>query len=380
MTSNPATVDHRTWVEIDSSAFNHNIAQISALIGDGTALGVVLKADAYGHGLELMGRLCQENNTISWLFTAGLKEAIRLRQQGITKPILVLAYCDDDLQALAHYRITCAVPDYYTAEKLSQAALKQQQTIDVHVKIDTGMSRFGFQAAGFAESFDAVAALKGLQITGIFTHLSDTNNSDYSFIHEQLKKFESMVAQAETVMNKKLYTHAIPSGALHVPKRYDCVRVGTNAYGYYKSTLQEQRLSALSPAISLRPVLAWKTRIAGLKNIKQGDAVGYHRTFIATAPMKIAILPVGYYDGYPRALSHKGRVYIRQMYAPMIGIISMNSMMIDVTHIGSVRVDDEVVLCGDIPGLNAHDLAIMTDSIQNEFLARISSLIPRVVI
>lgn len=379
MTNNPSTNEYRTWIEIDSLAFHHNIAQLSSVIGPRTSLGVVVKADAYGHNLELIGKLCQENHAVSWLFTAGIKEAVRLRMNGVTKSILVLAYADDNPLALLDYQITYGVSDTQTARQFSEIAVRLQQKITVHIKIDSGMSRFGFQPETLKAAYQELSTLPGLAITGIFTHLSDTNNSDYSFIKQQLAIFDTAVHDLENILKRKLFTHALASGALHLLKRYDCVRVGTNVYGYWKSPLQQQRLSALQRSISLQPILTWKTRIIALKNINPGDAVGYHRAFIAPKPMKIAILPVGYYDGYPRGLSHKGQVLIRDTYAPLIGIISMNSMLVDVTDIGSVQIDDEVVLCGDFPGLRGHDLAAMTDSIQNEFLTRISPCIPRVL-
>ncbi len=379
MTNNPCFNEYRTWIEIDSVAFNHNIAQLSSVVGPRTSLGVVVKADAYGHSLELIGKLCQENDAVSWLFTAGIKEAVRLRVNGITKSILVLAYADDNPLALLDYQITYGVSDIHTARHLSEIAAPLYKKIAVHIKIDSGMSRFGFQSETLNEAYKELSTLPGLTITGIFTHLSDTNNSDYSFIKQQLAIFDSAANQLENVLKRRLFIHALASGALHLEKRYDCVRVGTNVYGYWKSPLQQQRLSALQSSLSLQPILTWKTRISALKDINPGDAVGYHRAFIAPKPMKIAILPVGYYDGYPRGLSHKGQVLIRNTYAPLIGIISMNSMLADVTHIGSVQIGDEVVLCGDFPGLRAHDLAAMTDSIQNEFLTRISPCIPRVL-
>ena len=374
---------YRTWIEIDSKAFNHNISELTNLIGPQTALGVVVKADAYGHGLELIGKLCQENSQVSWLFTAGLTEGIRLRESGVTKPILVLAYIDDDIRYLIDYDITCTVADVHTAQKLSDVAKLLKKTISVHIKIDTGMSRLGFQPGGnLSQAIVELMALEGLSVDGIFSHLSDTNNSDYSFTKNQLQKFDLATELVESLLGKKLFKHVLASGALHLchDYRYDCVRIGSNAYGIWKSTLQKQRLMALNPEITLMPLLTWKTRIIDIKNINPGDAVGYHRTFIATMPMKIAILPIGYYDGYPRGLSHKGHVLVRGIYAPIIGIISMNLMIIDVSVIGSVRIDDEVVLCGDFPGVTAHDLAVVTDSLHLEFLARISPRIPRVLV
>lgn len=370
----------RSWVLISAAAFKQNIASLSRLIGT-TQLGVVVKANAYGHGLIEIGKLCQETDAVSWLFTAGLQEAVALRSSGVTKPILVLAYLDGDLQDVITYDITCSVADSTTAHELAAYAQALNARIAVHLKIDTGMSRFGLQPdALFEQQLREIVHLSSLTVTGIFTHLSDTNNTDYSFTHEQLMRFEGAVTCAENIFGRRLYRHALASGALHLPERYDCVRVGSNAYGHWKSPLQQQRVAALDPQASLKPILTWKTRVIGVKVLNPGDAVGYHRTYIATTPTKIAILPVGYYDGYPRNLSHKARVYIRQQYAPVVGIISMNSMVVDVSHIGSARVGDEVILCGDIPGIGAHELAVMGDSIQNEFLARILPTIPRIII
>jgi alanine racemase len=379
MTNNLHVPEQRTWIEIDAQAFSRNISNISSLLGDHAELGIVIKANAYGHGLEIMGRLCQENEAISWIFTAGLKEAVHLRMSGITKPILVLAYLDDQLSLLGDYQIACAIHDYSSAHRISAQAQLLKKQISVHIKVDTGMSRFGFKPEELEDFLPELMSLPGLNIAGLFTHLSDTNNSDYSFIDQQLAGFDKIADEVEK-QSGTLYKHVIASGALHLPRRFNGVRVGTNAYGYWKSPLQQQRLLRLKPDMVLQPILTWKTRIISLKTLSTGDAVGYHRAFIATAPLKIAILPVGYYDGYPRALSHKARVIIRQTSVPILGIISMNSMVVDVTHISEVCINDEVVLCGDFPGLRPLDLATMSDSIPNEFLARLSTLIPRVVI
>ncbi len=374
---------YRTWIEIDSQAFNHNISQLRNLITPQTALGVVVKADAYGHGLELIGKLCQENSDVSWLFTAGLSESIRLRESGVTKPILVLAYIDDDIQYLIDYGITCIVADMHSARKLSEVAQRLKKTLSLHIKIDTGMSRLGFQPGdNLLQAVTEIMSLPGLSVDGAFTHLSDTNNSDYSFTKSQLHRFDQALIVLEDLLCKKLFTHVLASGALHISADYvyDCVRIGSNAYGIWKSPLQQQRILVMKPDMALMPLLTWKTRIIDIKHIAIGDAVGYHRTFIATRPMKIAILPVGYYDGYPRGLSHKGQVIVRDIYTPIIGMISMNLMVIDITAVGSARIDDEVVLCGDFPGVTAQDLAIITDSLHLEFLTRISPRIPRLVI
>lgn len=371
--------DYRTWIEIDSQAFNHNIQQIHSLTDSKADIGIVLKAHAYGHDIKLIGKLCQENKYVSWLFTASLKEAITLRMSGVTKSILVLGYIDDDSNYFIDYNLVCAVSDVNMAQQLSYVAAASKKKISVHIKVDTGMSRLGFQLDDITASINYMRSLEGLSIEGIFTHLSDTNNSDYSFSTEQLSHFDKMVTSAEGILSKKLYRHVISSGALHMRELYDCVRVGTNAYGYWKSSLQEQRLSVIKPDITLIPVLTWKTRIQAIKNINPGDAVGYHRAFIATSAMKIAILPVGYYDGYPRGLTYKARVLIKQKYAPVIGIISMNLMVADVTHIDSAQITDQVTLCGDFPGISAVDLAVVTDSIQNEFLSRIPQHIPRIL-
>ncbi|MBY0109688.1 MAG: alanine racemase [Candidatus Babeliaceae bacterium] len=374
---------HRTWIEIDSKAFNHNMSKLRNFIDSPTVLGVVVKADAYGHGLELMGKLCQENSNVSWLFTAGITEAVCLRKQGVTKPILVLAYVDDDIEYLVEYDITYTLADMHTAHMLSKSAQHMKKTISVHLEIDTGMSRLGFkQDEHLPNTIKEILRLEGICIKGIFTHLSDTNNSDYFFTKNQLKRFDIAAHAVEVTLGKKLFKHALASGALHISHEYsyDGVRIGSNAYGIWKSPLQQQRILALNPELELRPLLTWKTRIIDVKHISAGDAVGYHRTFIAPKAMKIAILPIGYSDGYPRGLSHKAGVLVRGSYTPIVGIISMNLMVIDVSAVGSVRIDDEVVLCGDFPGITPEDLAIVTDSLHLEFLARISPSIPRIVV
>ena len=372
----------RTWIEIDSQIFKRNIEQLSQLLTPHTALGLVTKADAYGHGTHVIGRLSQETEQVSYLFTAGIAEAVRLRHGGVTKPIVVLAYADDALEQLIMHQIVLVISDLHVARRLNTVASRLQQSARVHIKIDTGMSRLGFKLEQLNGILEELALLSYLDITGISTHLSDTHNSDYTFTYLQLELFDKAIALAEKFLQKKLFTHALASGSLHLIQRYqyDCVRIGSNAYGYWKSPLQKQRLQSVLPSLTLTPVLTWKTTILDIKTINQGDAVGYDRTFTAPTTMKIAILPIGYYDGYPRNLSHKAHVRINGMAAPILGRVSMNLTIIDVSLLDNPQIGDEVALCGPFPKIDAHDLAKAADSMYLEFLTRICPRIPRVSI
>ena len=366
----------RTWIEINAGAFNRNIAYLASLVQPPTQMGVVVKANAYGHGLEAIGTLCQKNDAINWLFTAGVQEAVRLREAGITKSILAMAYLDDTPSLLAQYDIALGVGDIATAQRVCEAG----KPVNIHIKVDTGMSRLGFKLANFELELYKLLQLPHLVITGIFTHLSDTNNPDLSFTHQQCTLFQQMVVIAERVTQKKLCAHIAASGSLMLPEHHAIVRVGTSAYGQWKSVIHHQRFSALLPTIELEPIMAWKTRVMQVKTLEPGDAVGYHRTYVAPRHMRVAILPVGYADGYPRALSHKAAVSIRGHLAPVVGLVSMSLLEVDVTDIGSVREGDEVLLCGNIPGLTPSDLGTMSDSVANEFLARLSPDIPRLLV
>lgn len=369
-------MQHRTWIELDAEALRHNVATVHALCHPAT-LGVVVKANAYGHGMQEIARLLETYPEVQWLFVAGPSEGVTLRKLGIKKPILALSYLDGSLVQALEHDIAVTIYTHEDALAVQAAAERVQKQARVHIKIDSNMSRLGIMPEQCAQFFSFLQTLSYIQVEGIFTHLSDTNNSDLTFTYEQLALFDTVIAQHAKLA---MLTHALASGALMLEKKYDLVRAGTNIYGFWKSEIQKKRFEALMPGITFKQVLTWKTKILQIKDLPAGACVGYNRAFQATQPCRVATIAVGYYDGYPRQLSNKGFVLVRGKLAPVIGIVSMNMTTIDITHIPDALLYDEVILLGDIPGVRATEVADAMGTIANDLVTRINEHIPRIVV
>lgn len=351
----------RTWIELSKKALRHNVDQMYTLCG--TAMfGVVVKANAYGHGMLEIASLLENYPAVQWFFVAGTSEAIVLRKHGITKPILAMSYVDSNLDDVVQQDIACAVYTKSFAEKLHTVAKAAGKMARVHLKIDSNMSRLGVLSEECDDFFSAMMNMPALLIEGIFTHLSDTNNPDDTFTNQQLKSFDAVVARYQD-RQQIPYQHVIASGSLLNTKKYDIVRTGTNIYGFWKSPFQQERFLNGIPQINLQPVLTWKTRIVAIYN---------------THSQKKAILPVGYYDGYPRV--NTGYVLVGSNKSPLVDWVDINTMTIDITDIPHVKIGDEVVLVGSQPGVTATDIAQCAGTINNEIVTRIHAHIPRMVV
>lgn len=357
---------HRTWIELSKKALRHNITQVHQFC-DAALLGVVVKANAYGHGMLQIAELLEQHLAVQWLFVAGTSEAIALRKQGIQKPILAMSCLDSSIDEVIAYDIACAVYTCEAARCLSDIACRLGKVARIHVKIDSNMSRLGINFHEVGQFLDEMMNMPGLLVEGIFTHLCDTNNLDSTFTNEQLKIFDTVIA-CNAVAQKIRYRHVIASGSLLCKKKYDVVRAGTNIYGFWKSALQKERFLAAIPGMTLEPVLTWKSRIMQIKSI----------TSSLGTLMKLALIPVGYYDGYPRVAT--GFVLVRGRLAPIVGLVSMDMMKINVINIPDAQVEDEVILLGDHPGVTATDIADSVGTINNEVVTRIHVDVPRLVI
>lgn len=365
----------RTWIEINKNNFYHNITALERLVHP-ARLALVLKSNAYGHGLEQIGILAQAHPSIDFLCTISLQEAQTLRATGVTKPILVLTPTIADLHTALKQNITCTLYDKkmidYVCTQKNLAGLR------VHIKIDTGMSRLGIP---LDNAIDCIRKLAHTQVSleGLFTHISDKDNPCDDFSHQQLQAFEYIINRLKQENIHIPLVHSLSSGALEYSSLYthSHIRAGTNFYGFWTSQTSKNRMIAQDPLCDLRPILTWKTHIAELKEVAPGSCIGYNRTAIAQKNMRIALLPVGYADGYPRALSNKSSVMINGHYAPVIGIISMNLMTIDITLIPNVTLDTIVTLVGDAPHISAQDLAALDNTIHIEFTTHINPHIPR---
>lgn len=370
----------RTWIEISEQSFNHNISQLKNILGS-TQLAIVLKSNAYGHGLKEVGYLANKNNQIDWLCTAGLNEALELRENKIQKKIIVLYYIDNEYKKAIENEIRLPVYDYEVAKEINNEAYNLKKKAKIHVKIDTGMSHLGIlynKALSFIES---VSKLEFIEIEAIFTHLCDTPNPDPQFSFLQLERFEKLLKDLKNLKINLPFAHAYSSSALRIKNNnnYDILRAGATAFGIWKSEKHRSMVLDNYTNLNLQPVLTWKTKIINIKEIPAGSSIGYDRTYQASKDMKIAIIPVGYSDGYSRNLSNKGIVIINNQEAPVVGIISMNITAIDVTHIPNVSIGNEVILIGSHSNVKADICAQKAGIITNDLISRINISIPRVI-
>ena len=372
-----------TWIEISKSAFIHNIRQYKQALDKNTMLGVVVKSNAYGHGILEISRMCQESGYADWLFTATLSEALLLRKNGIMLPILVLYFIDRDPSEAIEHDIELMVADPETLTLLHESGKNKGKTCKIHIKIDTGMSRFGFLPKEALTIVHRALNLSGVKVNGIYSHLAQAANPDQTFNLEQEAQFicvlEALEKEGITIPFKHLSNSA---GTTSLSQKYsNVVRIGLGAYGWWPSQANKQLTQEKFPHFELKPVLTLKTRIYQIRHIEANKCVGYDRTYKTTAPTTIAVLPIGYYDGYDRRLSSKGILLIRNQYAPVIGIIAMTTTIVDITHIPQAQVGDEVLIMGDYEHLTPTHIANVVGSFNpREMLTRINPLMPRIVV
>ena len=370
--------DRPTWLEIDLNAIAQNTRLIAKRAGPDTRVLVSLKADAYGHGALRVARTVLRNGA-SWLGVATVSEAEPLRAAGITAPILVFGYIAP-WQAREAVRLDLRATVYSldAARALSQAACDLGRELRVHVKVDSGMARLGLRAEdveGVVTFGRALRDLPGLVTEGIFTHLATADSADQTYARRQLARFETVLAALDAAGLRPPIAHAANSAAvLSLPEaRYDLVRPGIAIYG-----LNPSDEAPLPPGFA--PALAFKTQVAQVKEIPAGEGVSYGATYVTTAPTRIAVLPVGYADGFRRAPSNWGEVLVRGRRAPILGRVCMDQCMVDVTAIPGVQPGDEVVLIGrqGEDELTAEEVARRLGTIAYEVVAELLARVPRV--
>ncbi len=371
----------RTSIQLSQAALHYNIAQIKKA-AHASGVGLVIKSNAYGHGLKEIAQMAQSDHHITWLCTAGIEEALHLCTQGIDKPLLALSYLDASLQQAIHHNIHVALYNLEDAYALNAAAQEVGKKAYVHIKIDTGMSRLGIDPNNAFSFINALKQLPHIELYGLFTHLCDTPNPDSSFSYHQLKIFDDLIELIEAAGIKISCTHAQSSSALCIkPARpYTFIRAGAAAYGIWKSEEHRMRIRTLHPTFDIKPVMQWSTHIIQLKNIPTGATVGYDRTLRAQRPTLLAIAPIGYHDGYARSLSNRGTAVINQHYAPVAGMVSMNMTAFDITDIPNVKIGDQITLIGDAPKIVVHEIARTAHMITNEIVTSINASIERKIV
>ncbi len=377
--------DRPTWLEIDLGAIAHNVRRLKELAGE-ARLMISLKADAYGHGAVQVAHTALLNGA-SWLGVACLSEGVALRQAGITAPILILGFTPpwQARDALRH-DLAVTVFDLDVARAFSRAALALDRPARVHVKIDTGMGRLGLFPHEAVAFVGALRELPGLVVEGLFTHLAvadGTSEWEETYTEGQLAAFEQVLADLRAAGIGVPLVHALNSaGLLRGSKRPSAaageqtlVRCGIAVYGLDPSP------QVRCPA-DFRPALTWKTQVAQVKELPAGSYVGYGAAYRTAGPERIAVIPVGYADGFRRSPQHWGEVLVRGRRAPIVGRICMDQTMINVTHIPGVRLGDEVVLIGaqGADRITAEEVAGRLGTINYEVVSAILARVPREVI
>jgi alanine racemase len=368
-----------TWLEIDTDALAGNVRALRAKVGPARQLFAVVKANAYGHGAEIVGPAVLAAGA-DRLAVATLGEAVALRQAGVIAPILLLGHTPGYLgEELLRWELTATLYDIETARQWSAAAGAAGKRISVHVKVDTGMHRLGLAPTAALSFLLSLAELPGLYAEGIYTHFSTADETDQSFVSRQLKAFTDLLETLSAIGQRPPLAHAANSAAiLRLPDSHlDAVRAGIALYGLHPS-----------PDVPLpdtfRPVLSWKARIAQAKMLERGETVSYGNTWRARKLSIVAILPVGYADGFPRAPRTWESVLIHGQPAPIVGRVCMDMVVVDVTAIYEagevVGAGDEVVLIGNqgAATLSAEEVARRTRTINYEVTSRLMARLPRI--
>ncbi len=376
---------HRSWVEINKKVLQHNIEQFQKLIGDKIKLVAIVKANAYGHGLVEVAKIAVSSR-VNWLGVDSIDEALKLRKAGIDAPILILGYTLlSKLKEVIKYDLRQVVYNKETIVELVKQATKQKKKIKIHLKVETGTLRQGLRKEELLELARFIKKHSQIQIEGIYTHYANIEDTtDYGYAQLQLKRFKQAVDLLEKNGIKVPIKHTACSAAIILfPETYfNMVRLGISMYGLWSSKETFVSAREKNRQINLEPVLTWKTRIAQIKNIKAGDPVGYELTERVSRDSKIAVLPVGYWDGYDRKLSGIGNVLIKGKRCKLLGRVCMNMVVVDITDVVNVKLEDEVVILGKLgkEEITVEEIAQKIGTINYEVVTKINPLIPRIIV
>lgn len=366
----------RTWAEIDLDAILENHRSMRRLLPPGVKCAAVIKADAYGHGARKIARLIEPE--VDYFAVAMTDEAEELRISGITAPILVLAHTQfSDTKRLIKYNIDTTVSSVDEASEISREAASHGGCVGVHIALDTGMSRIGFECSpSAADEIASVADMDGIRIDGVFSHFAAADSSDLTYTELQTERFESMLSLLRERGVDVPIAHICNSAAAvgTVPK-YNMVREGILLYGLRPSN--EVDLSLFG---SLKSAMALRTHVSALRTLPEGVPVSYGCTYVTEKESRIATLQAGYADGVPRSLSNRGSVIINGKIAPIAGRICMDQMMVDVTDIPNVQVGDTATIFGrdGDAEISADLVAEICNTIGYEIVCGISKRVPRV--
>ncbi len=366
----PGTV---TWAEVNLDAIAANVRSFCRFVGPQVQVIAVVKANAYGHGAVPVARAALRGGATR-LAVHRLLEGVELRQAGIQTPILVMGYIPPDgADEVVRWGLTPTVTTREFAHTLSARAVAAGVTVPIHVKVDTGMGRFGLLPEEVVPFVQALVSLPGIRLEGLFTHFCTADSADSSYMRTQFRRFVDVLEGLNGAGISVPLRHACNSAAtMRFPEAHlDAVRPGIAIYGLDPSSEWE-------PVFPLRPAMTLKSRVVRVRTVPAGWGIGYGRTYVPDRPTRVALLPVGYGDGYHRILSNRGAVLLHGRRAPILGRVSMDQIVVDVSHIHQVQEGDVAVIFGrqGEAELRAEEAAAWAETINYEIT---TSILPRVV-
>ncbi|HEY3974261.1 MAG TPA: alanine racemase [Candidatus Sulfotelmatobacter sp.] len=377
-----------TWAEVSLNTLRQNFRTVQQHVGANVTICAVVKADAYGHGAVECSRAL-ESEGARWLGVTSLDEAIPLREAGVRANILLMTgFWRGEESEIIRLHLTPTVWEPWHIESLDNAAAALGVAQHpLHLKVDTGMGRLGVAVEQLPAVLTALKAAKHLVLEGLSTHLASSEIMDAPSVAEQERSFDAARSMLHDAGLEPAFVHMANTAAVisrretwSYPNMHNMVRPGVALYGYFLPFQRAGReVSGGTLRLPVKPVLTWKTRILSLRDFGANQPLGYGATYVTKAPARVAVLPVGYADGYNRQLSNRGRVIVREHYAPIVGRISMDLTLVDVTGIPGIAVGDEVILLGSAEGLSIDALehAELANSTPYEILCNISKRVPR---
>ncbi|MBN1903006.1 alanine racemase [Candidatus Sumerlaeota bacterium] len=367
---------HRPTVALVSlSAVRDNIKAIREKIGQDCRVMAVVKADAYGHGMIPVAKSALEAGA-AWLGIATVDEAVSLRESGFRAPVLLLGPSfPEDAETLVSHDISVALGAFDVARALGKAGLKLHKKALVHLKVDTGMGRFGFWWKDLASRLSDLKKIRGIHLQGCFTHFAVSDIADFSYTRWQISNFRQFLAAAQKEKVSFDIVHAANSGAIlqHPDSWFDLVRAGVMIYGMLPD-------KETTPSISIKPVMTLKTKLVQIHERPKGRFLSYGCAFQTRRKSRIGILPIGYGDGFSRRLSNRGEVIIRGCRAPIVGRVCMDQVLVDVTDIPAASIGDDVLLWGQNGNdtLKVEEVASWMDTITYEVTCALGKRVPRI--
>ena len=364
------------WIEVNLDAISHNVREVKRFVGEGRKVMAVVKANAYGHGLIEVASTSVEAGADA-MCVAILEEAIQLRDAGLHVPILVLGPGrPEHAEELVHRGVSQMVSEIGLPQALSREAVRQRSVAQVHVKVDTGMGRIGISSSEMEAFIRKIRSLPGVEIEGMATHFSTADGPDLDYARIQLRRFCTLLREIERTGVALRWRHAANSGAtVRLPESHlDGIRTGLLLYGIPPTPDP--------PPMGLMPALTLKARITQVKEVGKGESISYGRTFVTERPSRLALVPVGYADGYSWYLSNRGSVLVKGRKVPIRGRVCMDQFVVDVTDVRDVCLGDEVVLIGAQDGqiISVWDIVSATGSVPHEVVSTLGVRLPRVFV